>query len=223
MPCPGAGVRHRGPAGPRNPRRGGWADGTTKALVGRLARERCPALRSAGLFGSETGPQRPRAGVPGDPAMEFVLRSGRPHPGSPIFSCKENVGVGFAGVVGGPNPACGPHAKKSLRPQPQKTAPAGAAPASKGFLQKDTLLSITNKEAPGAAQRPTKKEPAARLCPAGVQAAKKPPPPGPSRYQKGFFRRPPFCLSPKKKPPGLLNAPQKKRPSRIYFAEVICF
>ena len=50
MPSPGAGVRHRGPAGPRNPRRGGWADGTTKVLVGRLAGARCPALRSRRPF-----------------------------------------------------------------------------------------------------------------------------------------------------------------------------
>ena len=92
MPCPGAGVRHRGSAELRNPRRGGVADGTTKALVGRLAGERCPALRSAGLFGSETGSPRTR--------VAFLRH-----------------GYLVAGVVGGPNPACGPHAKKSLRPE----------------------------------------------------------------------------------------------------------
>ena len=87
--------RHRGFAKPRNPRRGGWADGKAKELVRRLAGARCPALRSAGLFGSETGSPRTR--------VAFLRH-----------------GYLVAGVVGGPNPACGPHAKKSLRPQPQK-------------------------------------------------------------------------------------------------------
>ena len=61
VPCPGAGVRNRKPAGLRNPRRGGMAEGKTKVFVRRLAGARCPALRSEGLFGSETGSPRTRA------------------------------------------------------------------------------------------------------------------------------------------------------------------
>ena len=45
VPCPGAGVRNRGPAGPRNPRRGGWADGKARVFVGWLAGARCPAVK----------------------------------------------------------------------------------------------------------------------------------------------------------------------------------
>ena len=108
MPCPGAGVRHRKPAGLRNPRRGGWAEGKTKVFVEWLAGARCPALRSEGLFGSETGSQRARA--------------------------VQGTGILCAGVVGETNPACGPHAKKSPRPQPQKTVPAGAVPVLKKVL-----------------------------------------------------------------------------------------
>ena len=55
--------RHRGFAEPRNPRRGGSVEGKTKILVRWLARARCPALRSAGLFGSETGSPRARASL----------------------------------------------------------------------------------------------------------------------------------------------------------------
>ena len=109
MPCPGAGVRHRSSAELRNPRRGGSADGTTKALVGRLAGARCPALRSRRPF-------RLADGVPARPCL--ALR-----------------GAGFlcAGVVGGPNPACGPHAKKALRPAGRKKR------KKRRFRQKDCL------------------------------------------------------------------------------------
>ena len=55
--------RHRKPAGLRNPRRGGWAEDTAKEFAGWLAGARCPALRSAGLFGSETGSPRARAAL----------------------------------------------------------------------------------------------------------------------------------------------------------------
>ena len=54
----------------------------------------------------------------GGPPRVYKERSG-----PPTFPRRGNVGVGFAGVVGGPNPACGPHAKKSSRPQPQKNRP----------------------------------------------------------------------------------------------------
>ena len=68
----------------RHPRRGGLAEGKTKVLAGWFAGECCPALRSEGLFGSETGSPRARA--------------------------VQGTGILCAGVVGGPNPACGPHA-----------------------------------------------------------------------------------------------------------------
>ena len=57
-------------------------------LPGGSESARCPALRSAGLFGSETGSPRTR--------VAFLRH-----------------GYLVAGVVEGPNPACGPHAKKS--------------------------------------------------------------------------------------------------------------
>ena len=63
VPSPGAGVRHRKPAGLRNPRRGGWADGRARVFVRQFAGARCPALRSAGLFGSETGSPRAHAAL----------------------------------------------------------------------------------------------------------------------------------------------------------------
>ena len=45
---------------------------------------------------------RKREDAPWASAPEFVLRSGRPHPGPPIFSCKENVGVGCWGELSPP-------------------------------------------------------------------------------------------------------------------------
>ena len=45
VPCPGAGVRNRKPAGLRNPRRGGSADGRARVLVRRLEGARCPAVK----------------------------------------------------------------------------------------------------------------------------------------------------------------------------------
>ena len=191
MPCPGAGVRHRKPAGLRPPRRGGLADGTAQEFVGRLAGARYPALRSAGLFGSETGSPRTRA-VQGTARVSSRGGGRRAEPG--LRTSRQ----------------------KSPRPKPQKNRPRRGRLGIKKVASEVPPLSITKKEAPGAAQRPAKKEAVARLCPAGVQAAKKPPPPGPPRHPKGFFRRTPFCLSPKKKPLGLLNAPQKKNPRPVY-------
>ena len=76
MPCPGAGVRHRKPAGLRNPRRGGWADGKTRVFVRRLAGARCPAVKF---------PMRPRSRAkPGDEIAHWNLgRKKEPRRGSP--------------------------------------------------------------------------------------------------------------------------------------------
>ena len=100
-PARSAGVRHRGFAKPRNPRWGGLAEGKTKVLAGWFAGEFCPALRSRRPF-------RFGDGVPARPCR-----------------VKRGMGILCAGVVGESNPACGPHAKKSSLPRPQKRAPPG--------------------------------------------------------------------------------------------------
>ena len=174
MPCPGAGVRHRGPTGLRNPRRGGSADGTTKALVGRLAGARCPALRSAGLFGSETGSPRTR--------VAFLRH-----------------GYLVAGVVGGPNPACGPHAKKSLRPKPQKNCPRRGRSGKTEAPFRSTAPVYHQKRRPGAAQRPAK-------APAGAAPAK----------QKAPSGAPPLFIT-KKEASGVAQTPQKGLKLRLFF------
>ena len=104
MPCPGAGLGIAVPQNCETPAGAGCWVHKRNCLSGGSESARCPALRSEGLFGSETGSPRTRAAF---------LRHG----------------YLVAGVVGKPNPACGPHAKKSPRPKPRKTAPAGAAPA----------------------------------------------------------------------------------------------
>ena len=97
--------RNRKPAGLRNPRRGGLLGAQTELFTWRF--------RECALPGVEV-------------AQAFSARRRGPRAPMPRFA---RHGYLVAGVVGGPNPACGPHAKKSLRPQPQKTAPAGAVPA----------------------------------------------------------------------------------------------
>ena len=156
MPSPGAGGRHRKPAGLRNPRRGGLAEGKTKVLAGWFAGEFCPALRSEGLFGSETGSPRAR------------------------YRALLGIWHLVAGVVGGPNPACGPHAKKSLRPQPQtqkrkRPLQEGPLPLKTTATRKRTAKSIALRGWSEGRTRPadlTPKEARGRLCPAGVQPQK---------------------------------------------------
>ena len=105
MPCPGAGVRNRKPAGLRNPRRGGLLGAQTELFTWRF--------RECALPGVEV--RRPFRLVDGVPA--------RP------CRAKRGAGILCAGVVGGPNPACGPHAKKSPRPfMPRRGTPAKTHP-----------------------------------------------------------------------------------------------
>ena len=75
-PARSAGVRHRGFAKPRNPRRGGLADGKTKVLAGWFAGARCPAVKF---------PMRPRSRAkPGDEIAYWNLgRKKEPRRGRP--------------------------------------------------------------------------------------------------------------------------------------------
>ena len=84
MPSPGAGLGIAAPQGRETPAGAGWRKVKQRCLWGGFGRECYPALRSEGLFGSETGSPRARA--------------------------VQGTGILCAGVVGEPNPACGPHA-----------------------------------------------------------------------------------------------------------------
>ena len=178
MPCPGAGVRNRKPAGLRNPRRGELADGKTEVFVRQLARARCPALRSAGLFGSETGSPRARA-VQGTARVSSRGGGRRAEPGLRTSRQKEPAAHRLQqkrknnALSGGPPHAqklqqrakkrqraspCGggrraePGLRTSRQEKPAaaaaKTAPAGAAPAQKKSPSEAPPLSTT-KKAPG--------------------------------------------------------------------------
>ena len=97
-------------------------------------------MRSEGLFGSETGSPRTRAAF---------LRHG----------------YLVAGVVGGPNPACGPHAKKSLRPKPRKNRPPpGLFRYKRRSLQKDCLLFKKSEKFLFAQKRPPRVVGVQRFC-----------------------------------------------------------
>ena len=71
------------------------------------------------------------------PGVE-VRRPFRLGDGVPAHPCRVKRGMGIlcAGVVGEPNPACGPHAKKSLRPKPQKNRPRRGRPGLKEGLSR---------------------------------------------------------------------------------------
>ena len=135
-------------AGPRTPRRGGWADGTTKALVGRLARERCPALRSAGLFGSETGPPKLTPCFLSTAQKAWgPQRSRAGTPGVPNISSQRKYWGGFRGG--------GRRAEPGLRTSRQKELAAAAAKKKKA-PSGAPLLFITKKKPSGLLNAPQK-------------------------------------------------------------------
>ena len=109
MPSPGAGVRNRKPAGLRNPRWGGSADGKTEVFVRRLAGEFCPALRS----------RRPFRLGDGVPARPCRARHGAGIPGVPNISSQRKCWGGFRGG--------GRRAEPGLRNSRQKELAAEAA------------------------------------------------------------------------------------------------
>ena len=158
-PAPEPALGIASPQACETPRRGGLADGTAQEFVGPFVGARGPALRSAGLFGSETGSPRAR------------------------YRALLGIWHLVAGVVGGPNPACGPHAKKSLRPRRKRKKEKGPfrrAPSRLKLQQraKKTAKSIALRGWSEGRTRPadlTPKEARGRLCPAGVQPQKKSP------------------------------------------------
>ena len=195
MPSPEAGVRNREPAGLRNPRRCGLADGTAKEFAGRLAGAHCPALRSAGLFGSETGSPRARA------------VQGTGIPGVPNISLQRKYWGGFRG--GGRRAEPGLRTSTPLVPRRGKKSPRPVY-APQGYRPQQKKKNNALSEGPPPAQNYSNtlkngKEhrlagvvggpnpacgPQRHLCPEGVKKArghsrKKPPPPGPSRYKRG--------------------------------------
>ena len=131
--------RHRGFAEPRNPRRGGSVEGKTKILVRWLARARCPALRSAGLFGSETGSPRTRVAF---------LRHGYSR-GPQYFLAEEMLGWVSRGWSESRTRPADLNAKKSSRPQPQKREKGLSKKHTSCFLKIARIFVFAKTPTPG--------------------------------------------------------------------------
>ena len=169
-------------------------------------------------------------------AVILCSRSERTGPGPPIFPRRGNVGVG--GVVPCPGADVRHRKPAGLRNPPPgraggwhsprvcRTVCRGAWPGVEVRRPFRLGDGVPARQIPRKARYLAPNRGGGRRAEPGLRtsrqkelaaaAAKKPPPPGPPRYPKGFFRRTPFCLSPKKKPLGLLNAPQKKNPWPVY-------
>ena len=130
-----------------------------------------------------------RGVLPGvEVAQAFSVRRRGPRAPMPRFA---RHGYLVAGVVGGPNPACGPHAKKSLRPRRKRKKEKGPFRRAPSRLKLQQRAKKRQRASPCGGGR--RAEPGLRtsrhLCPEGVRKArghsrKKPSPPGQSRHKK---------------------------------------
>ena len=205
MPSPGAGLGIAAPQSRETPAGagGGW---------------HCPRVCRTACRGALPGVEvhRPFRLGDGVPAHPCRARHGAGIPGAPQHFLAKMLGWVSRGRRRAEPPRTSP--KKSSRPAGRKKrsqglfgrVPSAKITATRKKTAKDALLSRA--EPPGTSRQKR----------ARGHSRKKPPPPGPPRHQKGFFRRPPLSIT-KKEAPGAAQRPAKKEPSRIYFAEVICF
>ena len=215
MHCPGAGVRNRGFAKPRNPRRGGLLGAQTELFIWRFRECALPgvevrrpfrlgdgSLKLTPCFLSTAqkawGPQRSRAGTPGVPNI----------------SSQRKYWGGFRGGGRRAEPglrtsrqekSCGHSRKRKKEKGPFRRAPSRlklqqrakkrqrASPCG-GWSEGRTRPANLTPPVPQRGKKSLRP-----FMPRRGTAAKKEPRRGPPRHKRGSFRRTAFCLKESKK------------------------